>query len=83
MHGEGPGLVQGEAGLHVAPEAAAEGEQVLLQRHVVEGQRAGVIVQHHADAHRVHRDAQVRAPAVVEELVLVPDKCERTPIIVG
>ena len=72
MHRQSSWVVQGEARVHIALEAAVEGVEVLFQLHVVEGQCPAVVVQSHTDSHRVHCNPQVRTPAVMEELVLMP-----------
>lgn len=66
------GVVQGEAGVQVVQEVTAEGVQVLPQRRVIEGQDPSRVIQKHADPQRLHRDANVRRPAVVQELVFMP-----------
>ena len=65
-------VVQGKARVHIALEAAVEGVEVLFKLHVVEGQRPAIVVESHSDTHRVHGNPQVRTPAVMKELVLMP-----------
>lgn len=72
VHSQGSAVVQAETGLHVRVEATVEGVQVLLQVSVEERQSPPLVVQSQPDPQRVHRDPQVRAPAVVQELVFVP-----------
>lgn len=55
-------------------EVTAEGVEMLPQRCVVEGQDPTGIIQEHTDPQRLHRDAYVRRPAAVQELVLVPEE---------
>lgn len=59
-------------------ELTAEGVEVLPQRCVVEGEDPAGIIQEHADPQRLHRDTDVRRPAVVQELVFVPVGGEET-----
>ena len=58
--------------MDIALEVAVEGVEMLFQLHVVEGQRPAIVVKSHADTHWVHGNPQVRTPAVMKELVLMP-----------
>ncbi len=72
------GVIQSEARLDVVQERTAEAVEVLPQRCVVEGEDPAGVIQEHADLPRRHRDADVRRPAVVQELVFVPAGGEET-----
>lgn len=77
MHGERSRIVQAKARVDVISEMTVKGVQVLFQIHVKEGQSPPVVVQRHAYPDRVHRDPQVRAPAVVQKLIFMPVKTEK------
>lgn len=77
MHGERSRIVQAKARVDVISEMTVKGVQVLFQIHVKEGQSPSVVVQRHAYPDRVHRDPQVRAPAVVQKLIFMPVKTEK------
>lgn len=66
-------VVQAEAGMDIISEVTVEGVQVLLQIHVKERQSPSLVVQCHANPHRVHCNPQVGTPAVVQKLIFMPE----------
>lgn len=75
---QGSGVIQCKTRLNVVQELTAEGVEVLPQCCVVEGEDPAGIIQKHTDPQRLHRDADVRRPAVVQELIFVPAGRERS-----
>lgn len=73
MDGERSRVVEAETGLHIIPEVALEGVQVLLQIHIEEGQSSSVVVKCHSDSDRMHRNPQIWTPAVVQKLIFVSE----------
>lgn len=73
VYSESSRVVQAKTGVDVISEVTVEGVQVLLQIHVKERQSPPLVVQCHADPHRVHCDPQVGTPAVVQKLIFMPE----------
>lgn len=73
VYSESSRVVQAEAGMDIISEVTVEGVQVLLQIHVKERQSPPLVVQCHANPHRVHCNPQVGTPAVVQKLIFMPE----------
>lgn len=73
VYSESSRVVQAEAGMDIISEVTVEGVQVLLQIHVKERQSPSLVVQYHANPHRVHCNPQVGTPAVVKKLIFMPE----------
>lgn len=73
VYSESSRVVQAEAGMDIISEVTVEGVQVLLQIHVKERQSPSLVVQCHANPHRVHCNPQVGTPAVVQKLIFMPE----------
>lgn len=74
MHSKRPLAVKTKAGVYIILEVTVEGVQVLFQIHIEKGQSPLLVVQCHSYPHWVHCDSQVWTPAVVEELVFMPEE---------
>lgn len=73
VYSESSRVVQAEAGVDIISKVTVEGVQVLLQIHVKERQSPPLVVQCHANPHRVHCNPQVGTPAVVQKLIFMPE----------
>lgn len=73
VYSESSRVVQAEAGMDIISKVTVEGVQVLLQIHVKERQSPSLVVQCHANPHRVHCNPQVGTPAVVQKLIFMPE----------